>query len=135
MKLCKSCNNPIPEKRINRFGVIYCSNKCRKSVEKEKYRLINTFSSILPTGTIGAIHELKVCTDLLIKGYEVFRSLSQSCSCDVAILKSKKLLRVEITTGYYTNSKKVSYPPHDLSKYDLLAVVTKDGKIHYVPEL
>ena len=39
-------------------------------------------------GTTGAIAELVVATDLLGRGYEVFRALSPSCSGDLAVLKN-----------------------------------------------
>lgn len=41
-----------------------------------------------------------VAADLLAKGYEVFRAVSPSCSCDLAILRDGKLTRVEVRTGY-----------------------------------
>lgn len=54
----------------------------------------------LPTGTVGAINELRVSVDLMARGYAVFRALSPSCPCDLAILKDDNLIRVEVKTGY-----------------------------------
>lgn len=91
-----------------------------------------------PSGTTGAIAELIVCADLLKRGFEVFRSVSPSCSCDLAIMKDKKLVRVEVTTGYVTAGGKITHPkqPQHFHKFDLLAVyVTALGTVNYVPPL
>lgn len=87
----------------------------------------------LSTGVVGTINELRVCVDLLLKGYEVFRSVSSMCSCDLAILKDGKLLRLEVKTGYYLTNMKLGKPQIRGQKFDILAIVTRD-KIHYQPE-
>lgn len=93
----------------------------------------------VPTGTVGAIAELEVATDLMKKGYEVFRSLSQSCSCDLAILKNKKLFRVEVKSAYRNSNNSVSYPEQSHNKghkYDILALyLHRENKIIYRPEI
>jgi hypothetical protein len=110
----------------------YCSRKCSKA----RYRENNSWqksSYNLPTGTVGAIAELKVAADLLQRGYEVFRSVSQSCSCDLAIIKSGKLTRVEVKTGYENpDTGTRSYPKNH--RADILAVSFPSG-IVYMPEL
>lgn len=130
---CYFCKNEIPQKKLNYKRVKYCSNNCRKAHERGIYRSLNSKDIKNPTATVGAIQELIVSADLLRRGHEVFRSLSAACSCDLAILKDNKLLRVEVTTGYYSISKKISFPKHTISNYDILAVVTNDNKIHYAP--
>lgn len=78
--------------------------------------------------------ELRVAVDLMDKQYEVFRSISPACSCDLAILKGNKLIRVEVTTGTkaYTPGN-ITHPPKDASRYDVLAVVIGDS-IVYKPD-
>ena len=88
----------------------------------------------LAVGTVGAIHELAVSADLLRRGYAVFRALSPSCSCDLVIMKNGVLQRVEVTSGRHTKTK-IEWLPKDPAKFDLLAVVTRDGQIHYTPEV
>ncbi len=109
----------------------YCSRKCvlgaqRAGVGEKHY-------PGLPTGSIGSIGELLVAADLLKRGYEVFRSVSPSTSCDLAILKSGKLIRVEVRTGYrLKNGKILTERTH---RADILAInCGKDGII-YDPEL
>ena len=87
----------------------------------------------LSSGTVGAIGELMVSVDLMKKGYEVFRALSPSCSCDLAILKDKKLLRIEVRTGYFAHPSEKQKQRH---KADVLAVIIhKTNTIVYSPDL
>lgn len=89
----------------------------------------------LSSGTRGTIGELLVAADLLGKGFAVFRALSPSCACDLAILKDSKLVRVEVTTASLLQNGKPAYSKHDPAKYDVLALVFHNGKIIYEPEL
>ena len=125
---CKECKNEFLKKQITQ---IYCSLKCRNRFNGHK----SEFSGI-PTGTVGAIQELKVSSDLLSKGYEVFRALSPSCSCDLLILKDGKLKRIEVRTAYKTKNGEFYYPDSKLRarlKADILALVV-NGEIKYEPE-
>lgn len=47
----------------------------------------------------GALAELLVAADLMARGYEVFRAVSPSASCDLTALKDGLSLRVEVRTG------------------------------------
>lgn len=76
----------------------YCSRKCREQDGLARVRAANPFLAGIPTATTGTVSELRVCVDLLSKGYEVFRAVSPSCSCDLAILRDGRLLRVEVKT-------------------------------------
>jgi hypothetical protein len=78
---------------------------------------------------VGASSELLVCSDLLRAGYEVFRSVSLNCSCDLVAMKDGEIIRVECKTGY-----KKQIPSADRKKYDVLAAVTPEG-ITYHPAL
>lgn len=51
------------------------------------------------TGAIGAANELRAAVFLMRRGYEVFRALSPTCSCDLIVLKDGLLKRVEVRTG------------------------------------
>lgn len=106
----------------------YCSPECRR---RGNYQPCPTG---LPTATVGTISELRVAADLLSRGYSVFRSLSASCSCDLAILRARKLLKVEVTTGYVHGDGRIMHCKNGKNdwrpKADVLAVVTTKG-IHY----
>lgn len=79
--------------------------------------------------------ELKVAVDLLSRGYGVFRALSPSSPCDLAILQDSKLIKVEVKTGHYTSAGKVFRPYLSNHNYDILALVMADDKIIYEPSL
>jgi hypothetical protein len=108
----------------------FCSTACRKksSPWASNYKG-------LPTGSIGAIGELRASADLLAKGYEVFRALSAHCSCDLAILKDRRLLRIEVRTGQINlQTGTRSTPKPKEVRYDVLCIVFPDG-IEYQPPL
>lgn len=117
-----------------KFCSAYCRNKHYNKVRRE-YLLSLGYNPNLPNGTRGAISELKVCCDLLEKGFEVFRSVSPHCSCDLAILKDGKLVRVEVRSNTYSAQKE----PYNIKKLkkikaDVLAMVMPD-KIIYEPDI
>jgi hypothetical protein len=88
----------------------------------------------MASGSIGAIGEMRVCADLLSKGFEVFRSVSQSTSCDLVSLWKGKPRRIEVRTGRYGVGGRLAYPKGDPSKSDIMAVVLHD-KIVYIPDI
>lgn len=137
---CIVCGKDIPERRLKATkGVAkYCSHECISENHRRKYREQNklVFSGI-PSGTVGAINELRVSVDLLTRGYHVFRSLSPACICDLVIVVDHRAFRIEVTTGHHTRDGKLQYPRHDEFRYDVLAVVLPEVIIYFtdVPEL
>jgi hypothetical protein len=105
---------------------VYCSPECRKSYGKRQQ-----FDTYVPCGTIGALGELLVAADLLRKGYEVFRSVSPSCSADIMIYRDGKSKRVEVRTGHRQNSGKIN--ANRIHRADILAIVLID-QIVYEPK-
>lgn len=85
------------------------------------------------TGTVEAISELRVSVDLLAKGYEVFRALSPSCSCDLTVMKNGELLRIEVRTAYRGKSNNI-ITSRSRFKADHFALVLP-SEIVYEPEL
>ena len=123
--VCVSCGKTFKSNKVN---AKYCSDKCRNKMWG-KYQPVN---SSLSSGTQGALSELRVCADLLQKGYSVFRSVSPSCSCDLAILKDGKLLMVEVKTGSRHKDGRVFHPQvRETNHFDVLAVALHDGEIIY----
>ena len=87
----------------------------------------------LSPSTLGAINELRVCADLLLKGYEVFRSVSPGSSCDLAILKEGKLIRIEVKTAHLKSNGKLMNPVKK-HRADVVALVFPES-ITYIPDL
>jgi len=132
-RLCKGCRKPLPKDyRANR---LYCSFGCRKQFEAKNYALLAVPRPMVPTGTVGAIHELLVCADLLRRGAMVFRAMSPSCACDLALLHQQKLFRIEVTTAYKKANGGKSFAAHNSKNYDILALVFHSGEIEYIPPL
>ena len=128
-KICEECKSYFLTD--NRTSTILCSMICRK-LRARKRKGMSSHIGIAP-GTVGAIQELRVSIDLLLKNYSVFRALSPSCESDLAILKNKKLVTIEVRTGYKGDAMKVTYIKKNI-KADVIAVVLPD-EIIYIPEL
>ena len=123
---CEGC-----EKTVKRKGARYCTAVCReKHYASMGYGPIG-FDKSLCAGTRGAIGELRVCADLLSKGYEVFRAVSPACSCDLVIAKNGNLLTVEVRTGFRT---KIGYYYGQPVRAKQVAVVLPN-EIVYLPAL
>ena len=90
-------------------------------------------------GTSGAINELRIVVDLLSRGFDMFRAVSPSCSCDLIGLRDGRCYRIEVTKGKYrsrTNGPSyLTWVPHDPAKYDILALIMPDDAILYMPEI
>ena len=128
---CKRCRKPFSS---NRGYQKFCSKRCNNLLwQEESYKKSEYRKQNISTGTVGAIGELRVSADLLTKGFEVFRSVSPSASCDLAILKNGKLLRVEVRTGY-ARKDGAYWASRQRFRADVFAIVLPD-KIVYEPEL
>lgn len=88
---------------------------------KSKDQLDHTVASIISSSTVGAVGELRVAADLLTKGFEVFRALSPTCSCDLLAMKDGRIIRIECRTNTAGN----------LQRADVVAIVSDMG-IRYV---
>jgi hypothetical protein len=138
MKQCIGCGKEIINRRKE---AKYCSNKCcsqthRKIAQPNKHKL-NIISIKIPTHTTGSIAEFIVSIDLLRNGFEVFKALSPSCSCDLICQKEKKLFRIEVKTGFYKdNIPTIQMRSRHLKNenFDVLAIVTDLHEIRYIPE-
>ncbi len=129
--ICKTEFHGARERRHAKTCSKMCSRKRESTMYRDSYQIYG-----LPTGTVGALNELRVSTDLMLRGWSVFRSLSPSSQCDLVLLKNEKVVRVEVTTGRPSPSGKPMYPPHTEDRYnfDVLAVVLGGNTpILYIP--
>ena len=125
---CRFCKKVFD---TNLKAQVYCSWLCNKQFTKIRYKKNNPNKNIgLNSGTLGAISELRVCSDLLNKGWNVFRAVSAASSVDLLIAKEKVILKVEVTTGSLTSSGKLCHPAKDFSRFDVLAVVLPDRIVY-----
>lgn len=105
----------------------YCSTKCEGIFRRRTQH--REFSKLNP-GAVGAINEARVIADLLGRGYEVFKGVSAQSTCDLIIMKRKRLLRIEVRTGYMSPKGNIVGIRYGNIRADLLAIVA-EGKIIY----
>ena len=133
---CRFCQKPLPESYRNQKR--YCSKSCYSNYGKAEYRAQNPHVGHCTTGQTGGLSELLVCADLLRQGYDVFRAVAQSCSCDLVVLCKGQLLRIEVKTAYRTKAG-LKFPglrQGQAEKFDILAMVWLDNnEIRYEPPL
>ena len=131
---CQRCGQLIPDRR-RRLRACVCSLTCQKASVRAEYHVLNPRNRTLSPGTAGALAELAVATDLMAKGYEVFRALSPSCSCDLVVLAGDRIVRVEVKTGYRLKTGKLSCSTKNTAeRHDVLAVhVPHEQSIEYRP--
>ncbi len=127
---CTECSTPF---QSTQRRAKYCSRNCRSAA----VCAVNGYVSLgkakgIPSGTVGAIGELRVSVDLMQRGYEVFRALSPHCSCDLAVMKAGNLVRIEVRSGYRTlkGQIRVSNPKH---RADVLAIALINEIIYDPP--
>lgn len=102
---------------------------------KPRRRHTKLHFNTISTPTKGTIAELQISIDLLKRGFPVFRALSPSCPCDLAIVVDGKLLRIEVTSAKQGPNGRPYYSKHNPENFDVLALVFDSGKIQYIPDL
>lgn len=128
---CPICHK---EFKVTIWNKKYCSNECVVLAEKpyrDDYRLHYNLSH----GTAGALAELIVATDLIKRGFELYRAMSQSSSCDLLALKNKKLYDFEVRTGYRNKKGSYFYSKHSIKGAYLAIVIHKTNEIIYEPKI
>lgn len=133
-KHCKHCKKEITGEKRRRHAK-FCSKECKDAYKKKHHK---PYYPGLSTATIGAMNELLVAADLMKRGFDVFRALSPSCSCDLAVVKDGTLLRIEVRTGWRNKDGKLfkHSKKHYKEKYDVKAIFIKwEERIKYVPSL
>lgn len=135
--ISRSCRFAGCRRRFETYRIeqVYCSVECSKQSNTRNFHDINPPREV-STSTTGAVGELLVAADLMKSGYSVFRALSPSCSCDLAVLHNGKLCRVEVRSGNRSVSGDTTYyNKGDTSRYDVMAVIFRDGEIVYYPRI
>lgn len=108
----------------------YCSAECRRTA------YLGAPLPTLSSGTVGAIQELRVCVDLMARGFHVFRAMSPSCPCDlVAWDPEGRVLRIEVKTAWrHPTSGALHRGTVDRNRFDVVCYVTVDALI-YEPDI
>jgi len=125
-RTCKKCNNAFWARHPQYLICKECRPKDWKS--KAMYPLTTRFST-------GSILELRVCIDLMAKGYEVYRAMSACAPFDLIVWTEDELRLVEVKSAYDRGGSKL-WVPNGIHAYPgtILAAVAID-RIEYHPEL
>jgi hypothetical protein len=136
--LCPVCSTPLSHRRRS-YKSKWCSYKCRREAKDALWNRRREVSAprTLSTGQVGAIAELIVAADLLKRGYEVFRAVAFTCSCDLVALKNGRVTRIEVKSATRGDSpNRLNFFRPDPKKSDVVAVVIhRENLLLYIPEL
>jgi hypothetical protein len=101
--------------------------------EKPKWQ---RFAAVVCGPHVGAHAEMIACADLLERGFDVFRSISQAGCCDLiaASRTTYKTARVEVRAGNRRANGNLSVSRPARVRYDVLAVVLPHGEVVYSPQ-
>ena len=117
-------------------GTRFSSRWDPRPLLKDGYDVLEYTSNNLTKGVRGALSELTVCSDLLLRGFEVFRAVFPTASCDLLVMRKNKIYRVEVKTVKAFKDS-IAMPTYlNESKFDIVAFVVKDiNVIIYNPKL
>lgn len=133
---CVVCGKPLPLGKK-----LYCCWRCSTVKAKQTFEECNSPIGApgveLSTGTVGTIQELRVCADLLRRGYPVFRAVSSHEVFDVLAIISGVPIKIEVTTGYHGRKSRLTHgkTKKNFHRFNVLAIVDSAGLIIYRPAL
>lgn len=134
---CQHCGGEIETGSSRRRK--WCSQECANAGWKQRHGVKSTArENGIPTNTVGAMAEILVWYDLLSRGWEVFRAISAAARCDVMAFKGQHRIRIEVRTGYMSQSGKLVFPKprRDIGQSDHYAVVEHEPRrVTYLPPL
>jgi hypothetical protein len=107
-----------------------CRSEKGKQVANTRYAQLG-----LASATVGAIAELLISIDLMMKGYEVYRALSPASPCDILARKNGNEFPIEVRTGFKNLDGTLTKGIFNRVKAPYVAAyVFKDKTIHYIPD-
>jgi Holliday junction resolvase-like predicted endonuclease len=97
-----------------------------------------TVKPICSPGNFGGACELMVCADLLLRGFDVYRSVTRHGKFDLVASKEGRLCRIEVkaarSVGETTRAAKVR--ADQCGTHDILAhVFILEGRVKYTPDI
>lgn len=129
-RVCWNCKKPIGVSRYR--GTKYCTRACGAAYKKYDYGYARTGRNCSVAGAVG---ELRVCADLLLRGYDVFRAVSPSSPYDLIAVNESQCLKVEVRTAAKNRvTGYVNWTKPDSSKGCDVAAVVLDEEILYFRE-
>jgi hypothetical protein len=114
--ICRVCGDP--------FKGTWNQKTCRLCMAEKLTK------PLIPSGTVGAITELKVSVDLMSKGFHVFRALSPNAPCDLFAMKGGSQFEIEVRTAYRNPRTGKVYVNKENIRARYIAMVAGDDVIY-----
>lgn len=111
-----------------------CSKECRLARSRKVTGREGIMTRGIATGTVGAMSEMRIAIHLMMKGYAVFRALSQHCYCDIIASKGDIIYKIECRTGYkHRLTDNISFSNNIQDKVDMFAIyVPLEDKVYFL---
>jgi hypothetical protein len=129
-KKCLNCETEISGNRN------YCDDKCRWEYHNKNYtkNFTRLHETKLTNEQIAFLSEMKVVSDLMMKGFDVYKKITKECT-GLLILNKHNYLQIEVKTGFIKNNK-LKFGKLPKRHHDILAIyLPGEDKIYYSPEL
>lgn len=124
LKRCITCLRTFQTKRSQQR---YCDKACRvKHYNDGIYE--RSECGKIATPTVGAISELVIASDLLLKNLAVFRALSPACKVDLIVSDQEGNVMVEVRTAYRRVKDGAVFFPSVHQNADLFAVYLRSSR-------
>lgn len=138
LKTCAVCGGEFdPTRRAahSPSRAKYCSLKCKGLADVGIRR--PAYAVKLHTGTIGALSEIVIASDLMRRGYHIFRAMSPASPFDLVAVNNDQMLRIEVRTGKIqaNGDAACTFTNQDEGRSDVLAIVLMGTEIVYWPPL
>lgn len=127
----RDCSHCLRTFKPNAPNQKLCSKNCRTMFWRGQHDGIS--DTKLSTGTLGAITELMIATDLMKHGWAVFRALAPTCFCDLVAFKDGRQRYIEVRTGAINTAGELIYPRKIATGATEYAVWARNtGEIRYI---
>jgi hypothetical protein len=135
LRHCLHCRSPF---RTSNYQQKYCGKECQRAhyygtpIYDESDVL--AAASISP-GTRGAMSELRVCVDLMARGFHVYRAMSPSCPSDLVVWKERgRAIRIEVKTARKNMATgNIAYQSSKRNVFEVICYVAFDELIYIPP--
>lgn len=122
---CAECGKPLESYQFR-----FCSTACRVKHHNGRNYGDRPRAS-LSTSTTGAVAELMVAGNLMESGLHVFRALSPTCFCDLAVIHAPDVLMVEVRTAYRKKASDVITWPRTKERADFYGLYVREEELVY----
>ena len=114
----------------NKRKKTYCSDECCKAASAARHG-VKRYTGILDTGTVGAMNELRVCADLMRRGFDVYRAQAPRSKADLVIVRDCKCYLVAVKTAQRSVYTGKIWVPREQNRHDIFAMAFPDEIVYH----